>query len=311
MLEAVSRALGMAMVLVVLPAGYLTLFRGYRPARYFVLAWSTLLFGIFINGLIFVDLVPINAFTVNVMPVGSLIEVVLLSLALADRINRLRQEKEEAQADFNRELRSLNQSLELQVARRTDELRQAKEEAEAAGLVLARKNRELEQMASHDMLTGLLNRRAFREQAELLLADGARYGYPVSLMMVDVDYFKSINDNYGHQLGDRVLADIGKLLRRDSRSSDRVARYGGEEFILLLPHARVNDAMHKAERLRRTVAEYRFEEQDNLTLSASFGVSSTDRETTGLDELISRADAALYRAKHQGRNRVCLADCTA
>ena len=302
-----ANSIGVAMVLVVLPTGYFVLYRGYRPARFFVIAWSTFLVGILSNGLMLAGIVPHNAFTVNAMPAGSLIEVILLSLALADRISRLRQEKDLAQANFNQELQRINQTLELQVERRTKELSQAKERAEDVSHALATKNRELAEMASHDMLTELLNRRAFREQAELMLADGARNNYPLSLLMVDLDCFKQINDKYRHQAGDQVLVNVGRLLRQCSRTSDQVARYGGEEFILLLSHTDLDGAMKKAEQLRQAVADCRFVSFTGLKLSASFGVSSSDSGVTDLDELISKSDVALYEAKHCGRNRVCKA----
>nr|MDJ0807990.1 diguanylate cyclase [Gammaproteobacteria bacterium] len=302
-----ANSLGVVMVLVVLPTGYIVLFRGYRPARFFVIAWSTFLVGIFSNGLMLAGIVPHNVYTVNAMPVGSLIEVILLSLALADRIRRLQQEKDLAQADFNHELQRINQSLELQVEGRTQELSKVKERAEEINQVLAAKNRELAEMASHDMLTDLLNRRAFRQQAKQMLADGLRYDYPLSLLMVDLDFFKEINDKYGHQAGDHVLVNMGKLLRQYSRTSDLVARYGGEEFILLLSHADLDDAMLKADQLREAVANCRFVSFTDLKLSASFGVSSTDSGITDLEEMISQADTALYEAKRCGRNRVCQA----
>ncbi|MCM8885125.1 MAG: diguanylate cyclase [Candidatus Thiodiazotropha sp.] len=302
-----ANSMGVLLVLVVLPTGYVVFFRGYRPARFFIIAWTTFLIGIFINALMLAGVVPLNTITVNAMPAGSFIEVVLLSLALADRINRLRQYKETAQVRYNHELQVINQTLEQRVERRTYDLNKAKEQAEAVNYVLAEKNRELAQMASHDMLTDLLNRRAFRDYATQMLADGVRNSYPLSIVMIDLDHFKQINDKFGHQVGDQVLIDFGEMLKISSRTSDQVARYGGEEFILLLSHTDLDSAMQKAEKLRNLLAEHEFNYLSGLTINASFGVCSTEQGSVELDKLISMADMALYEAKHQGRNQVYLA----
>lgn len=228
------------------------------------------------------------------MQVGSALEVILLSLALADRINVMQLEKAQADAYFNDQLKELNHSLEEKVKQRTTDLEI--------------KNRMLQEMASHDGLTGLLNRRAFINQAKLLLADAQRYQYSLSLLMMDIDYFKQVNDDYGHQVGDIVLTEVSKLLATDSRSSDILVRYGGEEFILLLPHANKDYALLRAERLLKVIFDMKVSDYPSVKISVSFGISWTDEqvESVDIEQLIKWADDALYRAKDQGRNQACM-----
>jgi diguanylate cyclase (GGDEF)-like protein len=299
--------LGLALVLVVLPAGLLCLRRGYRPARWFVIAWTAFLLGVFTSGLDIAGHLPHSPHWIYAMQIGSATEVVLLSIALAHRIATLRQEKDEARAQADLNLYRLNNELEALVQRRTVELEQAKEQAEALSFQLAAKNTALQQVASHDGLTGTFNRAAFTELMAQRIAEALRHDTPCALLMVDLDYFKAINDCFGHQVGDRVLQVAAAALDRGKRSGDLLGRYGGEEFVLFLSHADCDSALPIAERLRRAIAEITLNDFPGLRLSASLGVAWPGRhECEDLAEtLIRRADQALYLAKHLGRNRVC------
>jgi diguanylate cyclase (GGDEF)-like protein len=164
-----------------------------------------------------------------------------------------------------------------------------------------------EQVARQDALTQLNNRRAFLEAAHPLLDTAARHDRPLSLVMMDIDHFKTINDRYGHKAGDEALVAVANLLKRMSRSSDVVARWGGEEFILLLPESDAQQAANHAERLRRAVSEMHIPAGDGvLTMTASFGIATRAPEMS-LEALIDAADALLYEAKQRGRNQVCSA----
>jgi diguanylate cyclase (GGDEF)-like protein len=165
---------------------------------------------------------------------------------------------------------------------------------------------EREERATVDVLTGLRNRRWLDEAfaRELARADGA--GRPLCLAMVDVDRFKKFNDAHGHQAGDEVLKGVGRVLRDTSRPNDLVARYGGEEFAVLFPDTPIDDAIAAADRLRRAIAATGFA-HDGAALpkvTASFGLAQR-LPGEPLEQLVSRADEALYRAKEQGRDRVC------
>ncbi len=164
---------------------------------------------------------------------------------------------------------------------------------------------ELVHQARTDMLTGLPNRRRFFELAELELARAKRYGGLVSIMMIDLDEFKSINDLHGHQTGDRVLMKFAETCKRTMRSIDIAGRLGGEEFAVLLPETDMTQAFEAAERLRQQLARESIEVSDSvLAFTASIGVATLSSGQDSLDSLLATADKALYEAKRSGRNRV-------
>lgn len=160
--------------------------------------------------------------------------------------------------------------------------------------------------ANHDFLTGLHNRRHFKEQLGDEIERTRRTASPVSLLMVDIDYFKRINDTHGHLVGDRVLVMLASTLQAESRRGDAVARYGGEEFLLLLPNTGPGEAHRLAERLRTAVERLDlWHEGERVAFTVSIGIaSSTGENALAPQSLMGKADEALYRAKDMGRNRV-------
>ncbi|MCZ2407974.1 MAG: diguanylate cyclase [Burkholderiales bacterium] len=172
---------------------------------------------------------------------------------------------------------------------------------------LERQQVELQALATLDPLTGLLNRRAFVRAAEAELARARRQGSPLSLLMLDLDHFKSINDHFGHPKGDEVLREVARLMTHTVRHTDRIARYGGEEFILLLPDTSEAHALHLAEKLRQTLANTTIAHLAT-PVTASIGLACLPvHSTMDLDTLLQHVDCALYEAKHQGRNRCVVA----
>jgi diguanylate cyclase (GGDEF)-like protein/PAS domain S-box-containing protein len=166
---------------------------------------------------------------------------------------------------------------------------------------------ELQKLAITDSLTGLFNRRHFFEVAEKEFAKSIRYHRPLSVILLDVDLFKNINDTYGHSIGDQTLVQIGKLLLEKGRQTDMPARYGGEEFVILLTETEYADAKTVAERLRILMEESPIQSlKGDIHFTASFGVAGMGENDPSetLDRLISQADQALYEAKRMGRNRV-------
>jgi len=156
-----------------------------------------------------------------------------------------------------------------------------------------------------DHLTTVPNRRALDQRIEEEFNRAARYGGVFSLMMIDLDDFKALNDEYGHLAGDRILRGISKLLSNETRTSDFVARYGGEEFVVMLPETRLKKAADVAEKLRRSLDRVIFRLEDKrLHVTASFGVSEFT-EGESIQDLLQRADDAMYTAKRQGKNMVC------
>jgi two-component system cell cycle response regulator len=166
----------------------------------------------------------------------------------------------------------------------------------------------LEQLASTDPLTGCLNRRALGEALDRELDRARRYSLVLTILMVDLDHFKQINDTRGHLVGDMVLRQLGDLLRREVRSVDTVARYGGEEFVIVLPETGTHGALVFAERMRQRIGQQLFGDEDQtLHVTVSIGVASfPDQRVTTPDTFLAIADAALYRAKADGRNLVRL-----
>jgi diguanylate cyclase (GGDEF)-like protein len=161
-------------------------------------------------------------------------------------------------------------------------------------------------LATTDPLTGCLNRRALTEELQAELDRVQRYGLALSVLMIDLDYFKAVNDKFGHLVGDGVLRQLGELLRREVRSVDILARYGGEEFVIVLPETSLAGSMVFAERVRTRIEGYDFGQGEmSLHVTASIGVASTMAgEIAEAEAMVALADGALYRAKHEGRNLV-------
>jgi diguanylate cyclase (GGDEF)-like protein len=211
----------------------------------------------------------------------------------------------------NREL--INTQLELKAAneRLTEQmnlLHEAREELEGKQTELMRVNEKLESLAVTDGLTGLKNHRAFKEKLEEYFRYGARYGSsPLSLVMLDVDHFKSYNDSFGHPDGDEVLQLLARVMQENVRQADFVARYGGEEFAVVMPHTDREEAEVSAERLRSAIENTAWPDRP---ITASLGVATTipDRKELDSAALISSADKALYVSKQNGRNRTTHAD---
>ncbi len=166
--------------------------------------------------------------------------------------------------------------------------------------------RELKLAASRDALTSVANRGELETQLGVALNEFNEYpdGEPFSVIFSDVDYFKSINDNYGHGVGDHVLIGIAKLLQHETYSGELVARYGGEEFVVLCPATDLRSAIERAERLRHSIGRATLEGMGNKKVTSSFGVAQVEQGDS-IESLLRRADKALYFAKETGRNRTC------
>lgn len=171
--------------------------------------------------------------------------------------------------------------------------------------------RQLDQLAKQDPLTGVANRRHFNIELERALAHSQENGAPLSLILIDVDYFKRFNDHYGHQVGDMCLKEVAQALKRSVRTpSDLVARYGGEEFVLLLPNTDSEAATAVAQRLQDGLASLQLEHLASDVapwVTVSQGIASIV-SGEGASQLLERADRALYRAKESGRNQFCVAE---
>lgn len=169
----------------------------------------------------------------------------------------------------------------------------------------------LQELAATDPLTGLFNRRHFFDIVNAILAEAMRYGYPVVLLLFDIDHFKEVNDTYGHMAGDLALQHLVNAIRLSTRAADIAARFGGDEFVILLPQTDGTQAVHMAERLQNYLAENPVPNTEGrLFIMLSIGIASVpvNQETISIDTLLEHADKALYNAKNAGRNRVCVYD---
>ncbi|MDD5181149.1 MAG: diguanylate cyclase [Gallionellaceae bacterium] len=165
----------------------------------------------------------------------------------------------------------------------------------------------LHELASRDGLTGLYNHRTFYAMLEEEIARTQRYKRTVSMLLLDIDHFKRVNDTYGHVAGDRILEGVARVLQQSVRQEDRVCRYGGEEISVILPETDVPTAVQTAERVRAAVEQAVFKDDSGqeIRITASIGVAALPEQAATLRELVEAADTALYAAKEGGRNRVC------
>lgn len=277
---------------------FIVMRRGYAPARLFLLAWAMFLLGTSMFTVLAFGIVPKNFMTEYGVQIGSALEMLLLSIALGYRYASLRNENE-------RIVNEANLQLERKVAQRTMEVRSALIQLEDA-------HRRLRDSSRRDGLTGLYNRTHFHDAFDRALEQGREEGKPLSVMMIDLDHFKQINDRYGHLAGDDCLRwaaqKIGQSLR--AHESALLARFGGEEFVVALPGYDLPQAIAAAEQLRQKLVEEPCRSGDHtIRVSASIGVHTLDpsrmpEHDADASAMLAAADHALYNAKACGRDCV-------
>jgi len=280
-------------VIWIIVAAVVMLRRGYRPARLFLLAWSLFLLGTAMFTLLAFGLVPRNFWTQNGVQIGSALEMLLLSLALGSRYAGLRNEN-------IRIVEQANEQLERSVIDRTKQLRMAMAQ-------LGEANVQLRDYSQRDPLTGVYNRRHFREAFQQALDARKDNGQPLALLLLDLDHFKQINDTYGHLAGDDCLHFAARSMEDVvAPHGGLVARFGGEEFVAVLPGANAQTALQVAEAVRLRIQQTAVSTSGhNIRLSASIGVHTVPNGHQATPEDVIRiADEALYRAKDDGRNCV-------
>jgi diguanylate cyclase (GGDEF)-like protein len=289
----VATAGALIVAVLVVSAGVLSLKKGFRQARYFMLAWMSLAVGVVLYVFKTFGILPTNLFTEYGMQIGSAVQVILLSFALADRMRLLKDENARMQ-------REATTTLENRVNERTRELDQTL-------LGLSEVNSKLQELTRIDGLTGISNRAFFDEQFEAEWQRAARIHSHLGLLMLDIDHFKHFNDTYGHLGGDACLKAVAAVIHQAMRRpADKCYRYGGEEFVVVLPHTDPAGSLFIGERIRQAIAEMVFTlDGQPIPVTISVGVCSL---VPGRDlpnnTLIGYADQALYQAKRNGRNRV-------
>ncbi|HEX5276289.1 MAG TPA: diguanylate cyclase [Fluviicoccus sp.] len=267
--------------------------KGVKSARIFALAWFSYLVFILIYLLELSGSLPSNLFTRNALAIGATLELALLSIAFADKMNEEKDKRLTAQSELLQIQMQTNADLDRKVRERTEALEEA--------------NRRLQMVSITDGLTGLKNRRFFDESSHAEYQRAYREKTCLSFLMIDIDFFKRINDTYGHPFGDLCLQKAaGIIMSAIKRPPDLAARYGGEEFIVMLPNTDPEGAMTVARLIHRTFAETVVSDgQREVTLTVSIGVAGEiPQERDGREALLKLADDRLYRAKESGRNRV-------
>lgn len=268
-------------------------FKGQRSAGIYIISWTGILVGGVLLAMNKLHLIPRNVFTDQSVQLGSLLEVMLLSFALAERINDERHKRFQAQNEALAAQTLAKEKLETSVAERTKELKIA--------------NKRLQELSDTDQLTGLKNRRYLDQFIEHERIRATRYKHPLSILLIDIDHFKQLNDTHGHLAGDACLKEIASCFAMHMRVPiDLCARYGGEEFCVVLPETNLEGALLVAERIRKTINDKTFDASGiSLTLSVSIGAYSKIPKASDTSAcFVDKADTALYRAKQNGRNQV-------
>lgn len=288
-LTVMSMTFALFMYPVMIIVGFVRWRQGSKEAAVFILAWGLLIFGLVTQVLRDVGVVTPSFVNYYWPPLASLTEMLTIMAAMGIKVHMLRVEKEHAEKKYLHTLEESKAELETLVEERTRELEQAKLHAEME--------------ARTDYLTGIDNRRSFINKAEMRLSLALRREQPLSILMFDLDRFKSINDTYGHDIGDQVLKAFSEVVKQTIRSSDIFGRMGGEEFALVFDED-VAGALEMAERLRQEVENIIVETpQGELRFTTSIGMAHLG--TTGtVESMLKEADIALYKAKEKGRNQV-------
>ena len=289
--------MGMPSTLVFLTAGIYGVIKRIPVARYYVVAISVYLVGLFMIAAVNIGVVPYNLFTRYGYLFGSLIELVVFSLALGFQFKLLQEEKIHYKNTLLNSEKNARMKLEMLVKERTAKLEEA--------------NRELKMMSILDGLTGLYNRRHFDVTLKQEWKRQHQSSLPISLLMCDIDNFKQYNDTLGHQAGDDCIRTVAKILDDMVKiDSGTTARYGGEEFSVILPQTPSQDAYEIAEMIKEALALQAIPhpKSEEAFVTMSFGIAtlvpSSPPDST---ELIAKADLALYQSKKDGRNRITVA----
>src|SRR5690606_10586279 len=291
-----------------LAMGIIRWVKGDVAARYYTAAWVFVLSGGIILALSKFTVLPRNLLTENAAQVGSALGVILLSMALADRLNKEKRAAFEAQREVLAQERKVRMAQEETLAIQREANLMLEARVQERTQELERLNHQLLELSATDALTGLKNRRYFEQSFEAAYVRAFRLKSPLSVLILDIDKFKSLNDTHGHTVGDDCLRIIAQVLRESlARSQDLVARYGGEEFVVLLPDTDRAGALCVAGKMRLAVEQTEFMvAEQKLAVTVSIGVAT--QIPAGPDqqhELFRKADEALYEAKAAGRNRVC------
>jgi diguanylate cyclase (GGDEF)-like protein len=259
-----SHYLGILLPILIIMVAVIKLIQGFPSALYFLIAWSFLAVGGFVFSLMGLKILQVNFWTINAIAIGTTIESILLSMALADRFKRLEAEKER----------------------------------------LEKIQAHYRELSLTDALTGLHNKRFLTLELNLAVSRARETGTKLSVLLLDIDNFKNVNDIFGHGIGDEILATLARSVRSCTRESDSSCRFGGDELVIIMPGVQRAEAFNVAERIRnRFEAESRRDiDGAELAVTVSLGIAEYSGDESP-ESLLARADDAMYEAKRLGRNR--------
>ena len=280
--------------------------KGYFIAKIYLLALLIYFVGMCMVTLLALGLFPYSLHVRNAPVFGSFFEVILFSLLLAYRINLLRQDKLHSQEKLLTQEHTEKSRLFHMVADKTMALKKAKERLEKELEKKKILEKYLKEQASTDSMTGLMNRRAFFDNASKELERCRRYHTELSCFIIDIDHFKNVNDSYGHHIGDIVIKFVADEIVKNTRNIDIVGRIGGEEFSIMMPDTDNEDAFHMGERIREKIEKRVISFDDKvICVTVSIGLCSVNhKDTDTLQSILQHSDDALYQAKKNGRNQI-------
>ncbi len=291
-------------VFIVFVAAIRSVLQGYAPARYYLIGQGAVLFSVFFTVLTSQGILPLYYLAPEIMKWASAFELIFFSIGVTDLINNERKLREIAQKELTHAHQRLYESQIKQTEKLDDLVRLRTEELEDA-------NKRLRELNTKDELTGLRNRRYLNEILPLEYRRAYRDKKPLSLLIFDIDFFKKINDSYGHQFGDLCLVEAGRIILENlRRPADIAFRYGGEEFMAILPQTDLAGAALVAENIRRIFAnQVVSDDEHSTTMTISIGISSEiPAERAEYEHLLKLADQRLYKAKENGRNQIVASD---
>jgi len=278
--------------------------------KIYLLGFSIYSIGMVILAIVTLGYLPYSHFISHLIIFISIVTVILFSLLLTYRINLLRRESLESREELLEQQKSESTRLFHSVSEKTKELNLAKKEIEEELRKKIELEKHLQHLASTDPMTELYNRRAFFDISDLEVGSAKSSQGNLACLVIDIDHFKKVNDTYGHDIGDKVITVVSKLMILNTRTKDHIGRIGGEEFAVIMPKTDAEAAYQIADRLRENISQHgiSFNHNDSevtIKVTVSIGLSYLSDENENIHTLLKRADTALYEAKNNGRNQVC------